>query len=172
MNYNVLDVLLVEDNALDVVFVTKAATESLYVNELHVAGDGVDAINYLLGHLACLPNLIVTDLKMPRMNGYEFLKWLKQDSEFAAITTVVYSCSSLEADICEAYRLGASCYYVKPNTISDMAHFLASMFEFWALCAKPPPGARLMRSQPSPRAGEATARRPPGEASQGDRPRA
>jgi CheY-like chemotaxis protein len=82
--------------------------------------------------------VILTDLKMPGMHGFEFLKWLRDHPESSIIPVIVYSSSRLEPDVRKAYSLGANCYLAKPHRLDEMRHTLRLLYEFWSRCECPP----------------------------------
>jgi CheY-like chemotaxis protein len=139
-----LTVLLAEDNEDDAHLVELAMKRAEIRQPLQVVADGVEAIDYLCGkgqyedrkHFP-FPRVLITDLKMPRMNGFEVLEWLKNHPECSVIPTVVFSASAQEADIDRAYRLGASAYFRKPATLSELCELLQVIFNFWSTCLKP-----------------------------------
>lgn len=107
-------ILLVEDDLLDAMTV-KRALRDLHINiDLTVAKGGEDAVDYLNDHLDSLPTLILLDLNMPRMNGFELLDYLQHKQDFSRIPVIVLSTSVQEDDIARAYALAARAYIVKP----------------------------------------------------------
>ena len=82
------------------------------------------------------PQLILLDLNMPRKNGLEALKELKQDDIFRKIPVVVFSTSSASNDIEKAYQLGANCFIIKPDTVTEWCDKLAKLSRFWIECVK------------------------------------
>src|SRR5215211_1970791 len=117
-----MNILLVEDDANDVMLMQLALTRTGRNTQLEVVRDGEEALHYLQrsGEFADrashpYPNVIVIDLKMPRVDGLEVLRWLHEHPECPAIPTIVFSASRLDQDVREAYRLGASSYFVKPT---------------------------------------------------------
>lgn len=138
-----LFILLVEDDDPDIFFV-KRATETENGHVLYAVNDGHEAIRYLRGEgnyadrrKFHLPNVILTDLKMPGMDGFAFLEWLRANPQHAIVPVVVYSNSHLEKDVREAYRLGANAYIAKPSALKDMVQMLRLIYEFWSRCEIP-----------------------------------
>jgi CheY-like chemotaxis protein len=122
-----LVMLLVEDDENDIYFVRRATEHGGSGHTVYGVRDGEDAIRYLRGkgqyanrHKYPLPNVILTDLKMPGMDGFDFLRWLRRNVGYSIIPTIVYSSSRLERDVRQAYKLGANCYLVKPNNLDEM----------------------------------------------------
>jgi CheY-like chemotaxis protein len=79
----------------------------------------------------------VLDLKMPRVNGFEVLQWLRQQPGLARIPVVVLSGSGLETDIEEAYRLGANTYFTKPGQLAELRKIIASLIDYWRRSERP-----------------------------------
>ncbi len=138
-----LYILLVEDDDPDIFFV-KRATEAENGHEVQAVHDGNEAIGYLRGEGKYadrgkyhLPNVILTDLKMPGMDGFAFLEWLRANPQHSIVPVVVYSNSHMERDVREAYRLGANAYIAKPSALKDMVHMLRLIYEFWSRCEIP-----------------------------------
>src|ERR1051326_8365276 len=126
-----LVILLIEDEENDIFFVKRATEEGAAGHKVYGVRDAEEATNYLRGKDQYgdrtkypLPNVILTDLKMPRMNGFEFLRWVRQHPDCSIIPTIVYSSSRLEEDVQKAYRLGANCYLAKPNSLEEMIETL------------------------------------------------
>jgi CheY-like chemotaxis protein len=141
-------VLLVDDNEADV-FLFKRAVQSAGLNvNVHVAHNGVEAINYL--KLACnsddreafpFPKFILTDNRMPIMTGREFLRWLQEHPRCSVIPTVVLGGSASPADVQESYELGAHSYFVKPDDHAGLLELVKLIFNYWAHARVPPQGA-------------------------------
>ncbi len=140
-----LVILLLEDESHDITFVEHAIEQANAGHRVYPVQNGEEAIRYLRGEDQFaererfpLPNVILTDLKMPVMNGFEFLHWLRSHPECAVIPTIVYSTSRLETDVREAYRSGASAYIQKPSQLNDLVDVLRSLCDFWSKCECPP----------------------------------
>jgi CheY-like chemotaxis protein len=84
-----------------------------------------------------LPWLIITDLKMPRMNGLELLKWLQEHEEFRLIPIIMLSASGQLSDIEKAYRFGARSYLVKPSNFKSLVETMKLVLSYWIACEKP-----------------------------------
>jgi len=139
-----LTVLLADDNEDDAHLVQLALKRASILQPLQIVADGVEAIDYLCGRGRYenrtefpFPRVLITDLKMPRMNGFEVIEWLNNHPECSVIPTVVFSASAQEADVERAYRLGASAYFRKPGALNDRCDLLKVVFNFWTLCLKP-----------------------------------
>jgi CheY-like chemotaxis protein len=139
-----LNMLFVEDDENDVKLLQMAIASGAAGHTVQIVGNGEEAIRYLRGegHYADrqkfpLPNVILTDLKMPRMSGLELLRWLREHPECSVIPTIVLSGSALPADVREAYRLGANAYMAKPSNLNELVEMLRLTYEFWSLCHCP-----------------------------------
>jgi CheY-like chemotaxis protein len=140
--------LLVEDDANDARLVQiefeKGSGSQLQLNWVK---DGEQAVHYLEGNPPYtdrrkfpLPDVILLDLKMPRLNGFEFLEWLHKESpdHLRLIPVVVMSGSDLQEDIRRAYELGANCYLTKPPDWKQFREYLVRIGVFWGETAKTP----------------------------------
>jgi len=140
-----LVILLVEDDDNDVFLVRKAAQAENAGHLVYAVRDGEQAIAYLKGNYEFsdrekfpVPNVILTDLKMPKLGGLELLHWLRTNTDYGVIPTIVYSSSHFEKDVREAYRLGANSYMCKPATLSGLIEMLHVIYEYWSRCECPP----------------------------------
>jgi CheY-like chemotaxis protein len=131
-------ILLAEDEPNDVLFMQVAFKKANLANPLMPVPDGEAAIAYLAGtgqycdrELFPLPCLILTDLKMPCMDGFELLRWLKQYSEFRHIPAIVLSSSDEPADRQQAAEYGAADYWVKPAEIERLMSLIREMRDAW-----------------------------------------
>ena len=145
-------ILIAEDNEADLELTLTALAEHKLVNEVVVVRDGVEALDFLYrrGPFADRPPgnpaVVLLDLKMPRVDGIDVLRQVKQDPALRSIPIVMLTSSREESDLVDSYRLGANAYVVKPV---DFAHFVEAVQQvgiFWALVNEPPPG-----SAPRPR---------------------
>jgi CheY-like chemotaxis protein len=131
-------VLHVEDDPNDVFLMQRAFRKADLTHLLHVARDGLEAIEYLnhQGSFADvamypLPTLILLDLKMPRKDGFETLAWLRQQSGLKRIAVIVMSSSRELADINRAYDLGANSYLVKPGDFQTLVNLVNLIASYW-----------------------------------------
>jgi CheY-like chemotaxis protein len=145
MRRGALVILLVEDDENDLFFVQRATSEGAVGHKVYAVHDGSDAIRYLRGEgdyadrqKFPIPNVILTDIKMPGMGGFDFLRWLRSHPESSVIPVIVYSNSNLEKDVTEAYRLGANAYIKKPSSLNELIETLDLVFRFWSRCESPP----------------------------------
>ena len=127
-----MKLLLVEDNLGDVGLIREAFASCHAEVEIRVARDGVDALDKLdrAAH-ADLPDLILLDLNLPRMDGRELLSRLKSDPELRAIPVVVFTSSSAPRDVERAYAMQANCYLVKPPDLTGIERVVSLLNEFW-----------------------------------------
>ena len=142
-----MTILLVEDSADDVFFMTRALKNSGTTASIQVAEDGQIAMNYFSGedHFANraefpLPNLVLLDLRMPRVPGFEFLKWFRQQDEFNCIPVIVFSSSREESDMRKAYALGANSFLVKTGDSIQLAAMAKTIVDYWLNYNQHPPG--------------------------------
>lgn len=135
---NLLNILLVEDDAVDVMNVRRAFLKAHVTNPLHVAGNGLEALEMLRHDV--LPHarrLVLLDLNMPRMNGIEFLRALRADPVLHATPVVVLTTSNDERDKIDAYDLNVAGYLVKPVTFTDFVELMATLNKYWMLVEMP-----------------------------------
>ena len=128
-----IDILLVEDNPADVRLTPEAFRDARVPNRLHVARDGVEALNMLRDTTGAVPrpDLILLDLNLPRKDGREVLQDLNQDEALRHIPVVVLSTSQSEQDIARCYRLGANAFVTKPVDIDRFFQVIRSLEQFW-----------------------------------------
>lgn len=128
-------ILLVEDSAGDVNLTREALRDARVANELHVVGDGVEAMAFLRGEGEYAdkprPDLVLLDLNLPRKDGREVLDEMKQDSNLKKIPIVVLTTSSSESEISNAYDLHANAFVTKPVGFPEFLEALRKMEDFW-----------------------------------------
>src|SRR4051812_34493295 len=137
-------ILIVEDNDNDALLLKKALQRNQVTNPIHVVPDGVEALKYLGGEPPYqdrqaypFPSVIYTDLKMPRMDGFEVLEHLKNHPDCAVIPVIVMTASDQDEDIKKAYGLGANSYIVKPHTLDELTEIVGLCINYWKACSKP-----------------------------------
>lgn len=143
---NVFEVLLVEDNPGDVRLTQMAFREANKTIRLHVAVDGVEAMEFLHNtgafSEAPRPDLILLDLNLPRMHGSEVLAAIKGDNSLKTIPTVILTTSRADNDITESYQLQANCFLSKPIKIEPFESLVRSVNEIWLTNTKLPKPSR------------------------------
>lgn len=140
-----LVILLVEDDENDIILVRKAIETGRAGHSVHVVRDGEQAVAYIQGvdgftdrQKFPMPNVVLTDLKMPKMSGFDLIQWMRANPQFSVIPTIVYSSSALDKDVREAYRLGANSYIAKPHSLGALVDTLRLIYEYWSRCECPP----------------------------------
>jgi two-component system response regulator len=141
---NQIEILLVEDSPTDVLITREALIEAKLINTIHVAEDGVQAMDFLYRRgkfaSAIRPDLILLDLNLPRKNGREVLAEIKADDNLKSIPVVVLTTSSAEEDILKSYNLHANCYVIKPVNFESFVKAVQSIQHFWFGVVSLPPG--------------------------------
>jgi CheY-like chemotaxis protein len=133
-----LNILLVEDDEVDVMNVRRAFQKNRITNPLFVATNGVEALEQLRG--GKIPRdrrIVLLDLNMPQMNGIEFLREIRRDSELNLTPVIVLTTSNDERDRIEAYNLNVAGYLLKPVTFSNFCEVMAALNKYWALVELP-----------------------------------
>ncbi|SDH31527.1 response regulator [Paraburkholderia phenazinium] len=132
---DLIHILLVEDSPTDVMMTREALEYYKVLNPLHVAEDGVEAMEYLRREgkhsNAPRPGLIILDLNLPKKSGREVLEELKEDSDLMRIPVVVLTTSKSEEDVARTYGLHANCYISKPVDFAKFAEVVCSIKDFW-----------------------------------------
>ncbi|MBH8560839.1 response regulator [Nostoc sp. CENA67] len=143
MQERVINILLVEDDAVDVMNVKRAFKKVNITNPIYHADNGVEALKMLRGHNSQPPNvpnerrLILLDLNMPKMGGIEFLQELRRDPKLKATAVVVMTTSNQDQDRVEAYNLNVAGYILKPVTFTSFVEIMATLNKYWILCEIP-----------------------------------
>lgn len=130
--------LIVEDNEDDIFFIDRIFKQLGARCHLTFARDGVEAVDYLSGKGKFkdrakfpLPTIILMDLKMPRMSGFEVLEWMQRQPEIKLIPTIVVTSSTLQEDVTRAYRLGANAVMNKPVDKDSLLQMLKTFHIYW-----------------------------------------
>ena len=140
-------ILLVEDDLKDVELTLTALEEYNLANEVVVARDGEEALDYLYrrGGFASRSNenpaVLLLDLKLPMVDGLEVLKQIKSDENLKMIPVVVLTSSREERDMVASYKLGVNAYVVKPVDFHEFVNAIRELGVFWAIINQPPPGS-------------------------------
>ncbi len=138
---NIVNILLVDDDDVDCMSVRNAFKKNNIMNPLFVAHDGIDALDMLRGtngmkKIQPTPRIILLDINMPRMNGLEFLKEIREDVELHNISIFVMTTSNSDSDKIEAYNYNVAGYIVKPLSPEKFVTAVSTLNNFWQLCEK------------------------------------
>jgi CheY-like chemotaxis protein len=140
-------ILMVEDDPKDVELTLTALEDYNLANEVVVARDGEEALDYLYcrGSFATRsgenPAVLLLDLKLPKVDGLEVLQKIKSDDKLRMIPVVVLTSSHEEKDMVASYRLGVNAYVVKPVDFHEFVNAIKELGIFWAVINQPPPGS-------------------------------
>jgi CheY-like chemotaxis protein len=140
-------ILLVEDDPNDVELTLSALNESRLANEVVVARDGEEALDYLyrrgtyVSRGEANPAVMLLDLKLPKVDGIEVLERVKADPHLRAIPVVVLTSSREEQDLVRSYNSGTNAYVVKPVDFQEFVQAVRELGLFWAIVNHPPPGS-------------------------------
>jgi len=140
-------ILLTEDDPRDIELTLSALAEYGFANEVAVARDGKEALDYLYCKGAHKkrsngnPLFILLDLKLPKIDGMEVLKVVKSDEKLKLIPVIILTSSRENKDLEECYRLGVNSYVVKPVEFSQFMEAVKQIGIFWAAVNEPPPGS-------------------------------
>jgi CheY-like chemotaxis protein len=135
-----VQILLVEDNPNDVELTLRALKKHNLANKVHVARDGVEALDYIFAsgdhageNVADIPKVILLDLKLPKVDGLEVLRKVKSDELTKMIPVVVLTSSREEKDMIESYKLGVNSYIVKPVNFDKFLRSVEELGLYWLL---------------------------------------
>jgi two-component system, chemotaxis family, response regulator Rcp1 len=132
---NPIEILLIEDNVGDVGLMREALSEAKVPNRLHVAQDGIEALQFLKKEHQYAgspsPDLVVLDLNIPRRNGFEVLDLIKSDPQFKRIPVIILTSSKAEADVLKCYNSHANAYVTKPGDFDRYVNVVKIIDEFW-----------------------------------------
>ena len=138
-------ILIVEDREDDILLVRKAFEKAQLPNPIHFVRDGEEAVLYLRGDGKYssraehpLPDLILLDLKLPRMDGFELLKWIRREPGIRGLPVVVLTSSDQIRDVNKAYQLGANSFFVKELDFKNYVEFSKLLQSYWMKSAKRP----------------------------------
>ncbi|MCC5597672.1 response regulator [Nostoc favosum] len=139
-------ILLVEDNPDDEALTLRALKKNNIMNEVIVARDGAEALDYLFGKgvyadrdMSVMPNLILLDLKLPKMDGLEVLRHLRTDDRTKILPIVILTSSKEEQDLINGYSLGANSYVRKPVDFSQFSEAVRQLGLYWFVLNESPP---------------------------------
>jgi CheY-like chemotaxis protein len=138
-----LKILLVEDNKGDIGLITEFFSDVKDITNLHIAEDGEEAIRFLYGKDkflgSKLPDIIILDLNLPKKDGREVLKKIKENKDLKNIPVIILTTSSAEKDIRRVYDLQANAYIVKPIDFDEFMAAIKSIEDFWLKTVALPP---------------------------------
>jgi CheY-like chemotaxis protein len=137
-------ILLVEDNPKDEALTLRALKRGNIANEVAVARDGAEAVDYLFspgpdGRLKNLPQLVLLDLKLPKLDGHEVLKRIRADERTRVLPVVILTTSVEDRDRLNGYRLGANSYVRKPVDFREFADAVVQLGLYWLVLNEAPP---------------------------------
>ena len=136
-------ILLVEDNPGDVTLTLRAFKKSNILNEVVVAEDGVQAVDILLGKPdGPLPQIILLDLKLPRMDGLQVLQRIRASERTRLLPVIILTSSAEEADLISGYSLGANSYIRKPVDFEQFVDAVRQLGLYWLVLNQPAPDVR------------------------------
>jgi CheY-like chemotaxis protein len=138
-----IKLLLVEDNPDDVEIAVRALRKSRPINDIRVVRDGEEALSLLFRDGdqdldTFRPDLILLDLNLPKVSGFDVLDRIKTSDELSSIPVIVLTVSEREGDIARAYQLGANTYITKPVDFDKFTHAIDTLWEYWMVIAKLP----------------------------------
>ena len=144
MKAEIRRILIVDDSPKDVELTIAALAEKNLANEVSVAEDGLEALDYLYKRGKFVnekgnPAVILLDIKMPKMNGIEVLRHIRSNPDFKLIPVIMVTSSREERDLVESYKLGANSYVVKPIDVVQFIDAIKVLGQFWAVINQPPP---------------------------------
>lgn len=142
-NAKPIEILMVEDNPGDIRLTKEALKEGKIINNLHIARDGVEAMEFLYKEgkykNAIRPDLVLLDLNLPGKSGHEVLAEIKNNPDLKRIPVIILSISKLEEDILKSYNNYANCYIIKPVDFNQFVEVVKSIEDFWISIVKLPP---------------------------------
>lgn len=138
-------ILLADDNPDDALLMKLAFRKAGIINPIHVVKDGTEAIEYLKGEGAFtnrkkfpFPALLLLDLKMPRLSGFDVLSWIRQQPGLKRLVVIVLTHSNETPDIDRAHDLGANSYLVKPSNFNSFVDMVKSLKSYWLTLSEKP----------------------------------
>ncbi len=142
---NIVEILIVEDTPQDLELALRALKKANITNRIHVARDGAEALEFIFCEGAYAerkmengPKVILLDLKLPKVDGLEVLKRIKNDPRTKTIPVVVLTSSKEQSDVVESYKLGVNSYIVKPVNFEQFAKAVQELGMYWLLLNQPP----------------------------------
>ena len=145
MNVDTIEVLLIEDSPSDARLTQEAFRDGKIRNNLTIVTDGAEGLAYLQreGRYASVqrPDLVLLDLNLPKVDGREVLRRIKNDPQLQSIPVVILTTSEAEEDVAKAYEYHANCYIRKPVDLSRFLEIVSAIENFWLTVVKLPPNA-------------------------------
>ena len=139
-----LKILLAEDDPDDAEIFQLAIKRSGLVTRLIVTRDGQETIDYLSGNDPFhdrtkfpFPNLLIMDIRMPNVDGFHLLTWLRTHPQCSVVPTLIFSASDQPNDVRKAYQLGANSYIAKPSQLEELVDLIRVVYEYWHHCEAP-----------------------------------
>jgi CheY-like chemotaxis protein len=145
MNVDIKRIMIVDDSPKDVELTIAALAEKNLANEVIVAEDGEEALDYLykrgkfVDYEKVNPAVILLDIKMPKIDGIEVLRQIRAEPKFKTIPVIMVTSSREERDLVESYNLGANSYVVKPVDIAQFIDAVKVLGQYWAVINQLPP---------------------------------
>jgi len=141
---NAIEILLVEDDPNDRDMTLRALRKANLTNRIEIARDGAEALDFIFGegtyagrNIGLVPRVILLDLKLPKVDGFEVLKRIKGDSRTKAIPVVALTSSREQRDLVHSYNLGVNSYIVKPVSFDDFARAIQELGAYWLQLNQP-----------------------------------
>jgi len=135
---NLAQILLIEDNPMDIILTLDAFKEAKLHNQINIAHDGEEALDYLFGrgnfsdrNIYPIPSLILLDLKMPGIDGFEVLKQVKNAEKLKRIPVIILTSSKEEGDRALSYDIGANSYLLKPVAFNGFVDVVKRIDDYW-----------------------------------------
>jgi two-component system response regulator len=149
-----VEILLVDDSPEDVELTVLALRRNKLSNDIHIAEDGAEALDFLFCRgpykdrsFSHPPKLVLLDLKLPKVDGLEVLKAVRSDERTKAIPVVILTSSKEQRDLIDGYNLGVSAYIQKPVDFDQFAETIKQVGMFWLLINQPPPPGAFLASK-------------------------
>ncbi len=146
MSAEEIEILLVEDSSADAELTLYTLRKNAHVSHIHVVRDGEEALSFLFGREPYgesarhpLPQLVLLDLKLPKMDGLSILRTLKEDRRTRSMPVIVLTSSRQERDLTASYDLGVNSYIQKPVDFVQFQETLRTLAHYWLLLNQPPP---------------------------------
>lgn len=131
-----LNILLVEDDEIDIMNVQRAFRKNNINNPLFIARNGLEALEMLKQGTVPIPHIVITDINMPKMDGIEFLKAVRQDDQLKSLNVFIMTTSNDDNDKINAYNLNVAGYILKPLSFEKFLASVATLNSYWKLCQR------------------------------------